>query len=54
MRIIKKKQQKIPLFLKNIVYIGFFTNEMECERAKQEKAKQVSLYFNTKLPEKRV
>ena len=31
-----KDIKKIPLFPKNVVYFGFFTNEMECVRVKQE------------------
>ena len=37
MRIIKKRiTKKIPLFPKNVVHIGFFTNEMECEKGTQD------------------
>ena len=32
----KKLQKKMPLFPKNVVHFGFFTNEMECERCKQD------------------
>ena len=35
MRIIKKNNRKMPLFPKNVVHFGFFTNEMKCERGKQ-------------------
>ena len=56
-----KKHTKITLFPKNVVNFGFFTNEMECERAKQDLVikwsflmQQVSLYLTTKMPGKRV
>ena len=46
----------MPLFPKNVVHFGFFTNKMECERGKQDFSKKmiVSLYYNTKMPGKRV
>ena len=31
----------MPLFLKNVVYFGVFTNEMECERDKQDCSNKV-------------
>ena len=31
----------MPLFLKNIVHFGFFTNKMECERGKQDFSNKV-------------
>ena len=50
----------MSLFPKNVVHFEFFTNEMECERGKQDfstqmivfNAEQVSLYFDTKMPKK--
>ena len=36
MKIIKKITKKMPLFPKNVVHFGLFTNEMECERDKQD------------------
>ena len=59
MRIIKKNNRELPLFPKNVVHFGFFTNEMDCERGKHDLSNkvivlnaQVSSYFNTKMPEK--
>ena len=59
MRIIKKIiQKKISLFPKNVVYFGFFTHDMECERGKHDFSnkvmilmQQVSLYFNKNCQE---
>ena len=31
----------MPLLPKNVVYFGFFTNEMECERGKQDFSNRV-------------
>ena len=49
---------KIPLFAKNVGHFEFFTNEMECERVKQDFSNQVivfnAIYFNRKMPGKRV
>ena len=36
------------------MHFGIFTNEMECEKNLQDFSKQVSLYFNTKMPGIRV
>ena len=37
MRIIKKiRKKKMPLFPKTVVHFGFFPNEMECKRGKQD------------------
>ena len=51
----------MPLFLKNVVHFGCLTNEMECERGNQDFSnkvivlmQQVSLYFKTKKPGKRI
>ena len=46
----------MPLFPKNVVHFGIFTNEMECEKGKQDSflLQQESLYFSTKMPGKRV
>ena len=32
----KKNNIKMPLFPKNLVHFGFFTNETECKRGKQD------------------
>ena len=49
----------MSLFPKNVLDFGFFTIEMECERGKQDFTfyllmQQVSLYFKTKMPGKRI
>ena len=51
----------MPLFPKNVVHFGFFTNEMECERCKQDFSNKVIVLnttsvqiFDTKSPGKRV
>ena len=36
------------LFAKNVVHFGFLTNEVECERGKQDFSNNVSLYLKAK------
>lgn len=37
----------MPLFPKNVVHFGFFTNEMECERGKQRFINEVIVFYVT-------
>ena len=39
----------MPLFPKNVVHFGFFTNEMECERAKQDFCNKVIVFNATSV-----
>ena len=59
----QKKKEKMPLFPKNIMHFEFFTNEMECERGKQDFSNRgillnatsaFILVFQHKMPGKRV
>ena len=36
-----KNNKKMPLFSKHVVHYGFFANEMECERGKQDFSNKV-------------
>ena len=41
--------KKIRLFPKNVVHLGFFTNEMECERHKQDFSNKVIILEATSV-----
>ena len=48
MRIIKNNKD-MPLFPKNVVHFGFFANEMECERGKQDFSYKVIVFNATSV-----
>ena len=49
MRIIKKNNKKMPLLSKNVVHFGCFTNDVECERGKQDLSNKVIILNGTSV-----
>ena len=39
----------MPLFPKNVMHFGFFTNEVECERGKQDFSNKVMILTATSV-----
>ena len=46
---ITEKYQKMPLFPKNVVHFGVFTNDMECEKDKQDFSNKVIILTATRV-----